>query len=159
MIDRHQSRSDEQRHAEGHALGALSAKLGVTLERRATLRLGDAEVIVDGFCEATEAEPAIIAEVYAHHGALKGGQLHKIMSDAAKLAAVAKSRYPSNVARLLIVLVDDQAAEGVRHGWRAAALKVLGIEVIVVPLPRDVATNVRAAQERQRMTNVPKGGE
>jgi hypothetical protein len=64
MNDRHLSRSDEQRHAEGHALDALAAQLNVTLERRTTLSLGDAMVIVDGFCEATDTEPAIIAEVY-----------------------------------------------------------------------------------------------
>jgi hypothetical protein len=83
--------------------------------------------------------------------------LHKIISDPAKLAAVAKSRYSSGGARLLNVLVDDDAAEGVRHGWRGAALKVLGVEVIVVLLPADVAASVQAAQERQRMTNAQRG--
>jgi hypothetical protein len=51
------------------------------------------------------------------------------------------------------VLTDDDAARSFRVGWRKAALKALDVEVIVVPLPPEIAASVREAQKRQEMKN------
>ena len=96
----------------------------------------------------------VLAEVFAHQGSLKGGQRHKLMSDAFKLVAVAKAL---SGARVMLVLTDPVAADGLQRGWRGVALKALGVEVMTVAIPDDVAEKVRAAQLRQRMTN-SKGG-
>jgi hypothetical protein len=72
------------------------------------------------------------------------------MADALKLVAV--SKHLAGV-RPMLVLTDEAAAGGVRGGWRGAALRALGIEVVTVPLCDAIAERVRAAQVRQRMVN------
>ena len=143
----HASSSTVQRDAELVAIEALSRMLGVALIPT-RLDLGDgASVHVDGYHPGP---PVILAEVFAHQGSLKGGQRHKLMSDAFKLVAVAKG-LPG--AKVMLVLTDQVAADGLQRGWRGVALKALGVEVMTVAIPDDVAEKVRAAQLRQRMTN------
>jgi len=75
MASAHQSDSAEQRTAETYALEAAGEKIGVGLRPR-TLTLPDgAGVEIDGVADGA---PAILAEVYAHQGRLKGGQFHKL---------------------------------------------------------------------------------
>jgi hypothetical protein len=145
----HKSDSAEQRRAESFAIASLSGQLGGTALAPEKLPLGDdgVRVHVDGY---REGPPAIIAGVFARQGTLKAGQKHKLMSDAIKLVALGRL-HPG--ATLILVLTDDDAAEGIRRGWRGAALDTLGIEVRTLPLPADVAARVLAAQTRQRMVN------
>lgn len=132
MAEPHVSDSTEQRRAEGFALEAIGKKLGVELLPR-TLHLPDgASVEIDG---ATEGPPPILAEVYAHQGRLKGSQADKLLADAFKLVAVRRLVFPCGHARLLLVLTDDDAARGLRSGWRKGALQALEVEVHVVALP------------------------
>ncbi len=138
-----------QRDAEREAIKALSRDLGLPLEG-CRLEFGDGSCVnVDGFHPGP---PAVLAEVFAHQGPLKGAQRHKLMSDALKLLATSKVLFAST-ARVLVVLTDDRASAGVRAGWRGSALKALGVEVRTVVLPAGVPERVRVAQERQRMVN------
>ena len=51
------------------------------------------------------------------------------------------------------MLTDDDAARGLRSGWRKAALAAMDVEVHVVALPPEIAASVREAQKRQEMKN------
>jgi hypothetical protein len=144
------SDSAEQRIAERYAPEAVGKKFGVELLPR-KLQLSDGSCVeIDG---ATDGPPPILAEVYAHQGRLKGGQPHKLLADAFKLVAARKLTFTCDHARVLLVLTDDDAARGLRSGWRKAALAAMEVEVVVVSLPTEVAESVRAAQKRQEMVN------
>jgi hypothetical protein len=144
------SDSTEQRTAERFALDAVGKRLGVELLPR-KLRLPDGSCVeIDG---STDGPPPVLAEVYAHQGRLKGGQSHKLLADAFKLVAARKLVFPCEHARVLLVLTDDDAARGLRTGWRKAALAAMDLEVHVAPLPPDIAASVREAQTRQEMVN------
>jgi hypothetical protein len=109
-------------------------------------------VNVDGMSE----EPPVFVEVFAHQGALKGGQRHKIAGDVLKLVTLCKF-YPT--ARLVIALASVDAARSLRNrSWLAEAVATWGIEVVVVDLPEAVIESLRVAQLRQVMIN-PKVGD
>lgn len=151
MTTNHASDSAEQRAAETFALEAIGKKLGVELLPR-KLQLPDGSCMdIDG---GTDGPPPVLAEVYAHQGRLKGGQPHKLMSDAFKLVAARKLSLPT--ARVLLVLTDDDAARALKNGWRKAALQAMDVEVHVVSLPPEIAAGVRTAQKRQEMVNASK---
>lgn len=144
----HRSNSLEHQDAELVAIALFSRELGVPLAP-AKLPLGDvARVHVDGFHEGP---PAHIVEVFAHQGALKPGQRHKVMSDALKLVAIGKG-YPEAI--LLLLLTDARAEADAQRGWRGAAIKTLGVKVRRVTLPAEIVEGLRLAQDRQRMVNV-----
>jgi hypothetical protein len=150
MAALHISDSAEQRTAETHALEALGKKLGVELLPR-RLQLPDGSCVeIDG---GTDGPPPVMAEVYAHQGRLKGNQPDKLLADAFKLVAARKLAFPCGHARILLVLTDDDAARGLRSGWRKAALAAMEVEVHVVALPAEIAASVREAQKRQEMVN------
>jgi hypothetical protein len=70
----------------------------------------------------------VLVEVFAHQGPLKAGQRHKLMSDACKLLAVSTLLFESK-AHVMLLLTHHRAADGVRWGWRNAALLALGVQV------------------------------
>lgn len=150
MTTPHLSDSTEQRTAESFALEAVAKNLGVELLPHA-LQLPDGSCVqIDGVAGGP---PPILAEVYAHQGRLKGSQPDKLLADAFKLVAARKLAFPCGRARVLLVLTDDEAARGHRVGWRKTALKAMEVEVVVVPLPPEIAASVKAAQKRQEMRN------
>ena len=102
---------------------------------------------VDGVSD----DPQVFVEVFAHQGALKGGQRHKVAGDVLKLVTLSKA-HPE--ARLVLAFADAVAAKSVQNkGWLAETVVTWGIEVIVVDLPADVRAGLNAAQLRQVMTN------
>lgn len=102
---------------------------------------------VDGVSE----HPWIFVEVFAHQGALKGGQRHKVAGDVLKLVTLGKAQ-PE--ARLILAFADEAAAMSVRNkGWLAEAVSTWGIEVFVVDLPSEVREGLTSAQLRQVMIN------
>jgi hypothetical protein len=154
-LEPHVSDSADQRAVELVAIEALCRDLGVHLCSEWLELAGGACVHVDGFHRGP---PPVLAEVFAHQGPLKGGQRHKLMSDAFKLVAVSKELFESK-AKVMLVLTDDIAADGLRRGWRGAALKALDVEIVVAPISDEVASRVVAAQVRQRMVNDDPRGE
>ncbi len=137
--------SQEQQQAESLMIEWLADALGVKLEPQ-ELDTGPASrVQVDG----VSADRSILVEAWAHQGPPKGGQYHKIMSDAFKLLAV--DRLMDENPRLILLFADNEAAKPFQSGtWRAEAIAQAGIEIHVAELPDDVRQGIRDAQDRQR---------
>lgn len=146
----HLSTAAVQTKMEAVILDALSAQLGVTLEQKVKLEFGDAWMELDG---ATEDE-SVLVEVFAHVGKLKGGQRHKVSTDALKLIALSESRPQS---RLILAFADQAAASSI-VGWKAAVLKHHGIELLVAELSEAEHAELVAAQAKQKMINAPDEG-
>jgi hypothetical protein len=142
---RHPSDSKPQMLAETAILAALGKSLGVTLEQGATVPLGDSQVRPDG----VTADGSVFVEVFAHIGRLRGGQRHKVSTDALKLLAIRKA-HPE--ARLILAFADEEAAASV-SGWKAETLKANGIEIHTVELDQAERAKIEAAQARQKMVS------
>jgi len=102
-------------------------------------------VQVDGVAD----DRSLLCEAFAHQGPLKGGQTHKVLSDAFKLSFLGR-RFPK--AELILVFSDEQAARPFIAGrsWVSKAVEALGVKVEVVQLPDATRVRLRDAQERQR---------
>jgi hypothetical protein len=121
-------------------LAAAAERLHVRLSPSHLDLAPGTRISLDGFAAGP---PALAVKVFSHIGPLKTGQRHRVLASALKLAAVRKV-VPG--ARLLIVLGDDDAARGVRGGWRRIGLEALGVEVLVLPLPLEIAARLRSTQ-------------
>jgi hypothetical protein len=135
----------EQQEAELLMVEALGAQLGLTLRPR-TLKIGGSRVEID----AADDELTVLVEAWAHQGAPKPAQKHKVLADALKLIWVASTVQATPT--LILCLSDADAARHFTTGrsWAAAALADLGVNVTVVDLPAKTRQAVKAAQERQR---------
>jgi hypothetical protein len=139
------SKSGEQLSAEEVIRAGLSRRLGFQLSNRRVPLPGGAHAQVD----AVDGERKFFAEIYAHQGPLKGGQIHKIAGDVLKLITIQRA-HPGS--RAVIALADAEAAAGIR-GWLAESIKIWDIEVLVIPIPDDLRSRLKEAQYRQRMVN------
>jgi hypothetical protein len=138
----HLSDSSEQRRAEPLILEQVSAHVGKALAKRVVTLPGGARVEIDGVAE----DDSVFAEVFAHLGALKGGQRHKPGADALKLITLAR-QYPN--ARIIIAFADAVAARYLTgSGWRAEAMRTWNVEVFVATLDDAVRDGIHAAQLR-----------
>ena len=143
----HQSDSTEQRDAEAIILAALSETLGQALTPTRVTLPGGAKVEVDG----AASDPPVFVEVFAHQGRLRGGQFHKVSTDALKLITV---REATPGARLILAFADEAAARPMLGtSWRAEALRLWNIEVVVVDIDDETRRSITEAQVRQRMVN------
>lgn len=145
--DTHPSGSTVQQVVEATVLRILGAKLGATLSQGHRVELGGSHMQPDGMT----ADGSVVVEVFAHVGTLKGGQRHKISTDALKLLAI-RELHPD--ARLILAFVDEKAAGSV-SGWKAETLKRNGIELIVVDLDEADRALIEDAQAKQKMVNAP----
>ena len=133
-------------------LAALSAKLGVKLTPRTLTLPGGAHCDVDGVSDSE----TVLVELFAHQGALKGGQRGKIARDALKLITLGR-QHPK--ARLIIALADEAAAKPLNAtSWLAEALRTFDVEVMLVDLDTDARDKIAAAQVRQVMVIPPSAG-
>jgi len=146
-MPKHASGSSVQIAAEATILAALSKAIGIPFTQGARLPVGAAHVRPDGVA----ADKSVFVEVFAHIGKLKGGQQHKVSTDALKLLAI-RETHPN--ARLILAFADEAAATSV-SGWRAETLKANGIEIHAVSLSAEDRANIEAAQARQKMVNPP----
>lgn len=146
----HASDSAEQREAEATILAAVAASVGQPLAPGTLALPGGSQVEVDGVAE----DGSILVEVFARQGSMKGGQRRKVAQDALKLVTVAKDR-PVRP-RLILAFGDEKAAARcLWASWLSEALRIWGIDVLVVDLETDVRGLLRAAQLRQTMINPP----
>lgn len=141
----HPSNSDAQLDAEWAILFQLGINIDVALNQGTGVAIGDAEVKPDG----AALDNSVFVEVFAHIGPMKGGQKHKVSTDALKLLAI-REIHPK--ARLMLAFADEDAARSV-SGWKAATLEANKIEVRVVDLDPGERSKIEAAQVRQRMVN------
>jgi hypothetical protein len=143
----HQSDSTVQQEAEALIRQKVADYIGKQLYP-ATVRLDSgAPVQVDGVA----ADESVFVEIFAHQGSLKGGQRHKISTDALKLITLGRSR-PQ--AQLVLAFGDAEAAAFVTQGtWMSEALASWRIKVLVIELDTAMSDGIRAAQARQVMVN------
>lgn len=141
------SRSDEQGRAEKAVLEQLQHDLlqPGPFERHKKLKVGDANVVVDGY----SADPRRLVEVYAHVGKLRGAQSSKIAKDALKLVALQGTQKGSQV---ILAFIDQKAQPG-QGTWLRSVIDAVGIERRVVKVDDEVIKDVEQAQVRQRMIN------
>lgn len=141
------SDSSEQQTAERHILAGVGKCFGVELEKKSIALDGDSKSMeIDGYA----ADPPILCEAWAHVGKPKGGQLLKVMNDALKLMLARSALYDPPGCRTILAFSDEDAAAPFKgNSWRAAALRHLRIDVLVVNLPRAVKDSVVTAQKRQ----------
>jgi len=141
---RHPSDSSEQRQAEVDLIRGLSEELGVPLQER-KLKLKSCAIQIDGYSE----NPPIMCEAWAHSGKPKGGQPHKVLTDAFKLL-FADSVLGKTYRRILVFADEAARKPFVEDKWQAQCLKHFGFETYVVSLPDEQLERIKKAQERQR---------
>lgn len=124
----------------------LSERLGVDLAPTVVQLDGGTRVELDG----ADAARSVLVESWARIGPPKPAHHKKVLTDALKLSWVA-GRIEPHPARLVLLMGDEAAARPfiAGAGWGARAIADLGVDVIVVDLPRAVAADVTAAQLRQ----------
>jgi hypothetical protein len=98
--------------------------------------------------DAASGDLSVLCEAWAHQGAPKSAQRNKVLTDAFKLAFLARTLGGD---RRLIFLLSDEAAAAPFRGasWYAEALRAFDVQLCVVELPADVRERIRAAQTRQ----------
>ena len=144
MEDVHPSSSHEHTAAEAVILGHVAAELGIDDLAPARLELDGVAVELDGWSPSA---PAAV-EVYARVSPPKGAAVKKPMDDAMRLLLVQR-HHPD--AKLVLAFATDEVADGFRagRGWRAAALRAAGIDVISAGLQGDLLESLLAATRRQ----------
>ncbi|MTD44897.1 hypothetical protein GKE82_11485 [Conexibacter sp. W3-3-2] len=143
----HVSDSAVQRHAEEIIRGLLAERLGVALAPRTITLEAGAPVQVD----AASSDGAVLAEIFARQGALKGGQQKKVAIDTLKLITIHREQ-PAE--KLVLCFADHEAAAyATGGGWVAQALRTWGVKVEIIDLPEDIRGEIRAAQDGQTMVN------
>lgn len=97
-------------------------------------------------------EHHFICEVYSRIGKLQAAQVEKVASDVLKLSVL--ERALGGKWRKAMCFADETAATVLRNrSWLAKAARDTNVEVLVLPLPKDMHEAVLAAQRRQFMTN------
>lgn len=103
--------------------------------------------------DACSEDNGVLVEAYARQGRLKGAQIKKISQDILKLALLRRDDARSS-SRAIIVFASEEAEASIT-GWVRSAAREFGVELLVVDIPEDVRNEIRAAQARQVMVNVP----
>lgn len=131
---------------------AAEAEIRLSLEGRLETRLAPATVLIDGTSpvkvDGVSEDETVFVEIFAHQGPLKGGQRHKIATDALKLITIGRE-HPA--AQLVIAVTDETAAASLKSStWLAAALRLWKIDVVVVPIKKDTRAQLLEAQVHQK---------
>lgn len=150
MIDTSKSNSIEQKNAESFMASIVEEWLGCSVERNVKVYLGDGiHIEPDLYSEKNK----IICEIYAHIGALKVGQKHKISQDILKMLLLEKSK---GTEYKKVIVVADKKVEDYLNGksFIAESVKQFGIKIKRINLSKEMCDSISSAQERQRMKNV-----
>jgi hypothetical protein len=143
----HPSDSAAQQQAHAFLLEKVADLIGKPLEPATVALAEGASVRVDG----ATADGSVFVELNVHHGSLKGGQRHKVATDAFKLITIGRD-HPE--AELILAFADPDAAAFATEGtWMSVALEAWSIKVLVIQLDADVRRGILAAQRRQVMVN------
>lgn len=149
MRDTNKSSSVEQQEAEIFIAEIVKKWLGCSLQQKVKVFLGDGVHIEPDLYSEDE---KIICEIFAHVGALKDGQKHKISQDILKMLLLEKTTGVQY--KKIIVVADDKVAKYL-HGksFIAESIRQFGIEVKIINLSDEVRISVTNAQIRQIMIN------
>jgi hypothetical protein len=107
-MDAHDSDSAAQRRAERLILDEVERTVGRSLSPTRLTLAGGASV------DVVAEDESVLVEVFAHHGALKGGQRHKIATDVLKLITIAREREPKP--RMVLAFAEPRLARPARAG-------------------------------------------
>lgn len=142
--ERHPSDSRAQLDAEIAIIAALSAQLGEPLAKTSVATGNGGRVEIDG----STTDLSVLAEAYAHQGALRGGQPKKLATDALKLTWIGRQ---VGAKRLILAVADGEVESYLRRprAWLTQALIDLGVEVIRVDLDDATLSALRTAQTVQ----------
>src|SRR3954447_14137227 len=141
--------SVEQRIAERWILKELSRTLGREIAPGSRATPSGIRVDLDGVCVA----PPTVVEAWAHQGAPKSAQKHKVMTDALKLVWADRVFFQGVAEKILALSSRAAAGHFLGETWMARALENLRVSVRVVELPPDLAVRVEEAQKRQARGN------
>ncbi len=99
-------------------------------------------VIVDGYSDSA----AIVCEIWAKVGTLRGAQFHKIMKDAFKMVFLEKRQ--KRQLRKVLIFADEIARKPfLGKSWMAVCLKDFGVETWVANLPDDIKQRISHQQK------------
>jgi hypothetical protein len=146
-MSKHPSNSTEHQKAEALMLTLLEANLGLKFDRDARL-----PILIGVQPDAVNLKHKVVVEAYAHIGAAKGGQLHKIKGDILKLVFIEKE-LNEGWRKIMCFASEDAAKYAQGKSWAAEAARAFGIEIHVVPLTREQRNAIKSAQKRQNMVN------
>lgn len=149
MVDTRKSDSREQQEAECYIADIIEQMLCCSLERNAKVIIRDrVHIEPDIFSEKEK----VIGEIFAHVGALKVGQQHKISQDILKMLLLEKST--NTIYKKIIVVVDDKVEKYLNgKSFVAESIRQFGIEIKRIDLPEELYTMISNAQVRQTMVN------
>lgn len=120
-----------------------------TLESR-LLSYGNGGMEFD--CYGEHNGTVLLAEINAHHGKLKGGQLDKVLGDILKMYAQSVELKQTGVKsiRMAMIFTNEEAAKYIKgRSWAAEAARKFGIEPHVVPLDAKQIKILLKAQKDQ----------
>jgi hypothetical protein len=144
----HPSNSAVQQDAETELLHILGRKLGCDLEPHNIKLNKKSSIQIDGFSTIGR----VLCEVYAHIGALRGGQPDKIAADILKLNLAAGRK--GGRWRKILLFADESACKQLRGlSWLSEACKDSQIEIEVLEISQEIREKIAAAQRRQKMVN------
>ena len=149
MIDTKQSDSREQQELEIYVSEEVGKWLECNLQRNPKVFLADGvHIEPDLYSE----EEHIICEVFAHQGALKVGQQHKVSQDILKMLLLDKVK---GVTYRKIIVVADEKVESYLKGksFVAESIRQFGIEIKKIDIPAGIRDTILKAQARQVMVN------
>ncbi len=148
-MNEHPSDSNVQQDVETELLDLLARKLGYHLEPH-DIKLNDKSSIqIDGF----SSDGRILCEIYAHVGALRGGQFDKVAADILKLNLAAGRK--GSQWRKILLFADSQARKVLRgSSWLAVACSDNHVDIEVAEISQQAKEKIAAAQKRQKMVNV-----
>ena len=149
MIDTSKSSSLEQQNAEVFIANIIEEYFGCPVERNPYIIISEGvHIEPDLYSE----DNRIICEIFAHIGALKVGQQHKISQDILKMLLLEKSKGVEY--RKVIVIVDDKVEKYLNgKSFIAESIRQFGVEIKRIHLSDEMYEMVLNAQKRQVMIN------
>lgn len=140
----HDSDSNEQQSAELLLLDMLNAETGLNL-KSCKLHLVDKTYVQ---CDGIDESAKCICEIYAHIGALKAAQKHKLSTDLLKMLLV--ERVKGSSWRKIYCFADKTAAAELQgSSWRSLISSALDVEIHSFDLPEEEKQKIINAQKRQ----------
>lgn len=149
MIDTSKSSSLEQQNAEVFIADIVEEYFGCSVERNPYVIISEGVHIEPDLYSENH---RIICEIFAHIGALKVGQQHKISQDILKMLLLEKSKGIEY--RKVIVIVDDKVEKYLNgKSFIAESIRQFGVEIKRIHLSNEMYEMVLNAQKRQVMIN------
>lgn len=151
------SRSDVQAEAEKLVLAVLSQSLGVPLVS-GKVTTGDSYVEVDGLWLGLDKKRAVLVEVFAHVGAVKAAQRHKVQADVFKLTLAKEvlAEGGFETVEAYCAFVCTQCARSIEgRTWVRDAARRSGIGMLHAEISPDALERLVSAQKKQNLLEPP----